>query len=149
MSSPFFKDLLSLPQPPDGELVDGLPVIQLSEGSGLLTSLVSLLYPIDPIVPDSYQKVFAVLAACQKYDMTLVQSRIRAEMKRGAFPGPVGAEAFRAYAIASTMDLVPEMEDAVHLTRNFPMTFESLGEALASFRGQALRDLLRSRKRSY
>ncbi|KAH9022443.1 hypothetical protein EDB84DRAFT_495727 [Lactarius hengduanensis] len=26
MSSPFFRDLLSLPQPPDGELVDGLPV---------------------------------------------------------------------------------------------------------------------------
>jgi hypothetical protein len=48
MSSPFFKDLLSLPQPPDDELVDGLPVVALSEDAGLLNSLISLLYPISP-----------------------------------------------------------------------------------------------------
>ncbi|KAH9053910.1 hypothetical protein EDB87DRAFT_145757 [Lactarius vividus] len=38
VSSPFFEDLLSLPQPPDGEHIDGLPVIQLSEDAGLLNS---------------------------------------------------------------------------------------------------------------
>ncbi|KAH9012771.1 hypothetical protein EDB84DRAFT_1278514, partial [Lactarius hengduanensis] len=63
MSSPFFKDLFSLPQPPDDELVDGLPVIQLSEDADLLNSLISLLYPIPPIIPDSYEKVFSLLAA--------------------------------------------------------------------------------------
>ncbi|KAN0137884.1 hypothetical protein V8E53_004368, partial [Lactarius tabidus] len=36
ISSPLFKDIFSLPQPPSNELVDGLPVIQLSESSGLL-----------------------------------------------------------------------------------------------------------------
>ena len=40
MSSPFFKDLLSLPQPPDAEIVDGLPVVALPEDSGLLNSLI-------------------------------------------------------------------------------------------------------------
>jgi hypothetical protein len=52
MSSPFFKDLLSLPQPPDDELVDGLPVVQLSENADLLNSLISLLYPIPPVIPE-------------------------------------------------------------------------------------------------
>ncbi|KAH9069795.1 hypothetical protein EDB83DRAFT_405736, partial [Lactarius deliciosus] len=146
MSSPFFKDLLSLPQPPDDELVDGLPVIQLSEDADLLNSLISLLYPISPIIPDSYEKVFALLAACQKYDMESVQSNIRAGIKLGTFPAPVEAEAFRACAIAGSMGLAPELENAARLTLGRPMTFESLGDQLRSFKGRALCDLVRYRK---
>ena len=147
MSSPFFEDLLSLPQPPDGELVDGLPVVQLPEDSGLMNCLISFLYPIAPTMPGSYEKVFAVLGACQKYDMASVQSYVRSEVKRGTFSAPVGAEAFHAYAVASSMGLTPEMESAARLTLGYPMTFESLGEGLRSFEGWALCDLVRYRKR--
>jgi len=147
VSSPFFKDLLSLPQPPDGELVDGLPVVALSEDADLLNSLVSLLYPVSPVIPSSYEKVFALLAACQKYDMESVQSNIRAGIKLGTFPAPVEAEGFSAYAIASSLGLIPEMENAARLTLGRPMTFESLGEGLRSFKGWALCDLVRSRKK--
>ncbi|KAI9431960.1 hypothetical protein BJY52DRAFT_1402385 [Lactarius psammicola] len=145
LSSSFFKHRLSLPQPPDGKLVDGLPVIQLSEDVDLLNSLVSLLYPISPVIPHSYEQVFALLAACQKYDMTSIQSYIRVEIKRGAFPAPVGAEGFHAYAVASSLRLIPEMESAARLTLGRPMTFESLGEGLRSFKGRALCDLVRYR----
>jgi hypothetical protein len=62
MTSPFFKDLLSLSQPSDSETVDGLPVVQLSEDSELLNSLVSLLYPIRRVIPSSYEKVLYLLA---------------------------------------------------------------------------------------
>ncbi|KAH9166754.1 hypothetical protein EDB89DRAFT_2246016 [Lactarius sanguifluus] len=62
MSSPFFKDLLSLPQPPDDELVDGLPVIQLPENADLLNSLISLLYPIPPSSP-------ALMKRCSPYSL--------------------------------------------------------------------------------
>jgi hypothetical protein len=148
MSSPFFKDLLSLPQPPDDELVDGLPVVPLSEDAGLLNSLISLLYPISPVIPGSYEEVFALLAACQKYDMESVQSNIRASIKLGTFPAPEKSEAFSAYAMASSMGLVPEMENAARLTLGQPMTFESLGEGLRSFKGGALCELIRYRKRS-
>ncbi|KAH8995922.1 hypothetical protein EDB92DRAFT_1814393 [Lactarius akahatsu] len=146
MSSPFFKDLLSLPQPPDDELVEGLPVIQLSEDADLLNSLISLLYPIPPVIPGSYEKVFALLAACQKYDMESVQSNIRAGIKLGMFPAPVEAEAFRACAIAGSMGLAPELENAARLTLGRPMTFESLGDQLRWFKGRALCDLVRYRK---
>ena len=145
MSSPFFKDLLSLPQPSDGELVDGLPVIALPEDTGLLNSLISLLYPIYPVIPNSYQKVFALLAVCEKYDMKSIQSVIRAAIKVGTFPAPVKAEGFRAYAIASGLGLVQEAEDAARLTLGQPMAFESLGEGLRSFKGRALCDLIRYR----
>ncbi len=146
MSSPFFNDLLSLPQPSDDELVDGLPVIQLSEDADLLNSLISLLYPISPVIPGSYGKVFALLAACQKYDMESAQSDIRDEIKLGRFPAPVGAEAFSAYAIANSLGLIPEMENAARLTSRYPMTFKSLGEGLRLFKGRALCDLVRYRK---
>ncbi|KAH8985651.1 hypothetical protein EDB86DRAFT_2833065 [Lactarius hatsudake] len=148
VSSPFFKDLLSLPQPLDDELIDGLPVIQLSEDADLLNSLISLLYPIPPVIPSSYEKVFALLAACQKYDMESVQSNIRDGIKLGRFPAPVEAEAFRACAIAGSLGLDPELENAARLTLRYPMTFESLGEQLRSFNGRALYDLIRYRKGS-
>jgi hypothetical protein len=63
--SPFFKDLLSLPQPSDSEMVDGLPVVQLSEDSELLNSLISILYPIHTVIPNSYEKVLHLFASFQ------------------------------------------------------------------------------------
>ena len=146
LASPVFERLLS-PQPYNGEFEDGLPVLHLAEDAGLVNSLVSLLYPVAPEIPGSYDKVFALLAACQKYRMSSIQSYIRAEVKRGTFPAPVGVEAFRAYAIASSLGLVPEKESAARLALGHPMTFESLGDALRSFKGPVLRDLVRYRKR--
>ena len=143
LSSPFFEDMLSLPQPPDDEIVDGLPVIQLSEDSGVLNCLVSLLYPILPVIPGSYKQVFTLLTACQKYNMVSLQSFIRTEVQCGTYPALVAAEAFGAYAIVSSMGLILEAENAARLTVGQPLTFESLGEGLWSFDGQSLCKLIR------
>jgi 4-hydroxyphenylpyruvate dioxygenase-like putative hemolysin len=35
-SSQFFKEMFSLPQPPDGEVMDGLPVVHVSEDAELM-----------------------------------------------------------------------------------------------------------------
>ena len=147
MVSPFFEDLLSIPQPSNSESIDGLSVIQFSEDAELLGTLVSMLYPVRRVIPDSYEKVLNLLAACQKYDMVQVQSSIRAKVNRGTFPAPVGTEGFRAYAIACNKGLIPEMEKAAHMTLDHPMTLETLGEALLLFDGSALRDLARFRER--
>ncbi len=56
--------------------------------------------------------------------MDSVQSFIRDEVKHGAFPSPIGAEAFSAYVIASSKGLIPEMENAARQTLELPMTFE-------------------------
>ena len=147
MVSPFFKDLLSFPRLPDSESVDGLPLVKLSEDAELLNTLLSMIYPVNVVVPDSYEKLLNLLVACQKYDMAQVQSFIRIEASRGCFPVPVGTEAFRAYAIARSKGLIPETENAARQTLNHPMTFETLGEGLRLFQGCALRDLVRFRQR--
>jgi hypothetical protein len=72
---------------------------------------------------------------------------MRAEVKRGVFPAPDGAEAFLAYAIAAGKGLVPEMENAARLTLDQLMTFDILGEGLRLFEGWALHDLVSFRKR--
>jgi hypothetical protein len=61
MASPFFKDLLSLPQPSDGEVVGGLPVLRFSESSELLNTLISILYPVPTVIPNSHEKVLYLL----------------------------------------------------------------------------------------
>ena len=108
--SPFFEDLLSLPQPADDELVNSLPVVQLSEDAGLLSNFVSLLYcPQRSTKPSSYEKVFALYAACQKYDMVSIEQEVRDKVKLGRFPMLVKAQAFSTYAIVSSMRLSTEM----------------------------------------
>jgi hypothetical protein len=129
------------------EMVDGLPVVQLSESAEVLLSLVTMLYPIPVVMPDSYDDALALLAASQKYDMSTVQSTIRSEMKSRNMTTPRGALAFRAYAIASGHGLITEMETAARLTLEYPMTFEFIGEHLTTFGGLALRDLAHYRKR--
>ena len=142
-SSPFFHDLFSLPQPSDQEVVDGLPVLHLPEDAEVLSSLVTMLYPVPPEIPDSVDSILTLLATCQKYDMTTVQSSIRAEVGRRGLLSPTGAESFRVFAIACRKQLIPEMKVAARLTLSHPMTFEFLGDALRSFEGWALLDLYR------
>jgi len=148
MVSPFFADRLSLLQPSDSESVNGLPMVQLSEGAELLNSLVSMLYPVRAVKPTSYDKVLDLLDACQKYDMVQVQFSIREKVKWRVFPTPSwGIECFGEYAIARSKGLIPEMEEAARKTLCIPMTFEILGEGLRLFKGSALCDLAQFRKR--
>jgi hypothetical protein len=146
-SSQFFRDLFSLPQPSDDETVDGLPFVRLSEDAELVRALITVLYPIPPEIPTSYERVLALLAAAQKYDMSAVQSSIRAEVVRRGVSAPTGARASRAFAIASSNNLSPEMETTARLTLDYPLTFEALGDGLRLFGGSALRDLVGYRKK--
>jgi len=140
-------------------------MVELSEDSDLLNTLVSMLYPLHSVIPKSYEKVlyllgtFSVvvpnlcykvlylLAACQKYEMAAVQSSIRDKVSQGEFPAPKRAEAFSAFVIASGKGLIPEMENAACQTLDHPMTFEVLGEGLRLFDGWELQDLANFRKR--
>ncbi|KAH8985605.1 hypothetical protein EDB86DRAFT_3083408 [Lactarius hatsudake] len=145
-SSWVFRDMFTLPWPPNNEMVNGLPVVDISEDAGLVRSLITMLYPIPSELPASYDRILALLAAAQKYDMGAVQSSIRAEVARRPPPTLDGVLAFRAYAIASKSRLTPEMEMAARLTLDRPMTFEYLGDELRLFEGRALRELASFRK---
>ena len=149
MSSPFFDDMFSLPQPQpsDKEVVNGLPVVRLPEDAEVLSGLITMLYPIPSKLPNAYDKVLTLLATSQKYEMVGVRSRIRGEIQTRKFRTLTGAETFRSYAISSAGQLSSEAEKLAHLTLKFPMTFEYLCDELPSFQGWVLRDLVNLRKR--
>jgi hypothetical protein len=144
LSSSFFNKMFSLPQPCDGEVVDGLPVVRVSEDAELLQALLTVLYPITSVISDSYEEALDLLAALQKYDTVKAISSVRPEIHRQL---PTPADAFHAYTIASRNQLIPEMETAARLTLDHPMTFEVLEDTLSCFEGSALSDLVRFRKR--
>jgi hypothetical protein len=147
-SSPLYRDMFSLPQPPNGAVPDALPVVHLSEDAETLDSLISMLYPVPPEMPPSSDGILALLAAALKYDMDAVQSSIRVEINRRELPSTTPTELFRVYAVACSKGLIPEMENLARLTLCHPLTFESLGDALRSFEGRALRYLAEFRLRS-
>ncbi|KAI0289278.1 hypothetical protein BC826DRAFT_1107139 [Russula brevipes] len=128
-SSPFFRDMFSLPQPSNDEPAGELPMVPLPEDAA------------------SNDAILALLSAAQKYDMVAVQSSIRAEASRRVLLSLPRAEAFRMYAVACSRGLIPEMETAARLTLDYRLTFESLGKELRSFEGWALRDLANFRRR--
>jgi hypothetical protein len=139
-------DMFSLPQPSDlKDVVNGLPLVQVSEKADVLRALITVLYSIPSEIPLSYTEVLALLAASQKYEMSAIQTFIRAEVAREDLLGPNGAESL-VYAIARKSRLLPEARTAALLTLNHPLTFKSLGEGLKQFEGWALRDLARFRK---
>ncbi|KAI9450614.1 hypothetical protein BJY52DRAFT_172389 [Lactarius psammicola] len=145
-SSSVFRNMLSLPQPPSSEMVDGLPVVDISEDAGLVRSLITILYHIPSDLPASYDRILALLATAQKYDMGAVQSAIRAELLRGSSSTRNATQAFRMYAIARSSGLPSERDTAAHLTLDQPLTFEHLGDDLRLFEGPALCELSRFRK---
>jgi hypothetical protein len=79
-SSWVFRDMFTLPWPQNNEMVNGLPVVDISEDAELVRSLITIIYPIPSEIPASYDRILALLAAAQKYDMGAVQSSIRAEV---------------------------------------------------------------------
>ena len=145
-SSQFFRDMFSLPQPSNDEKIGGLPFVRLSEDAELVRALITVMYPIPTEIPTPYERVLALLAAAQKYDMSTVQSSIRAEVVRRGLPAPTGAQSFRAFAIAFNNNLMPEMGATARLTLDYPLTFEMLGDELRLFSGPALRELAGFRK---
>ncbi|KAH8982481.1 hypothetical protein EDB83DRAFT_2210011, partial [Lactarius deliciosus] len=145
-SSSVFRDMFALPGPSSDGMIDGLPVVDISEDSELVRSLITIMYPVPSEIPASYDKILALLAAAQKYEMDAVQSTIRAEIARGPSHTLYGVEVFRAYAIASSSGLRPEMEMVAYLTLDQPMTFKHLGTELRSFEGRALRELVSFRE---
>jgi hypothetical protein len=147
-SSPFFRDMFSLPQPPNDAAPDALPVVDLSEDAETLNSLVSMLYPVVPEMPHCSDSILTLLAAASKYDMDTVQFFIRAEVSRMGLLSSSCPEAFHVYAVAYRKGLVPEMAAAARHTLGYPLTFESLGDALRLFEGRALCELADFRLRS-
>ncbi|KAF8502676.1 hypothetical protein F5888DRAFT_1800213 [Russula emetica] len=148
-SSPFFRDMFSLPQPKNDAMPESHPVVHLSEDAETLNSLISMLYPVAPKIPLRGDDILTLLAAATKYDMDAIQSFIRAEVShKKLLSSPFAGGAFHVYAVAYSKRLAPEIAATARDTLGYPLTFEGLGYSLRSFESGALHDLADFRLRT-
>ncbi|KAH9924414.1 uncharacterized protein B0H18DRAFT_1012086 [Fomitopsis serialis] len=128
-SSPFFEAMFSLPQLPESrkrkerdetEYRDGIPIVDMSEGSRVLDALLRFCYPVeDPALP--YLKVTCeVLEAARKFDMTYVVAQVKKQFLSRAAQQPL-----QAYIVAVTRGWVDEMREAAKCTLRREMRWDA------------------------
>jgi len=76
--SPVLRDLIqSASSSHDANTTTSLPSIQLSDTGVTLSSLLTFVLPVPPVIPSTIEETMTLLSAAQKYQMDLVLSHIR------------------------------------------------------------------------
>lgn len=153
MTSPFFKDMFSLPQEAvafcqDNNLKDGLPVIQVSEEAKILRVLLSLCYPtgvVDVPILDNLKDIDLLLDTSIKYSFGQVESCLRAALVAPEF---LQNNALSVYAIANRHKLDEEAIQAARALTNLsaPILQSNCGSELEYLSAAHLLQLLQYHK---
>ena len=118
-----------------------LPSVQLSDSGVILSSLLTLILPMFPVLPSTLENTIVLLSTAQKYQMDSVLSRIR-EMVASQDPPFIRPEtAFRAYSLAKMHELRQEALQAARSALTFPFTIEGLEDELEAIHGIYLHEL--------
>ncbi|KAI0318760.1 hypothetical protein OF83DRAFT_1114161 [Amylostereum chailletii] len=158
-SSPFFKDMFSMPQPkPDPTTPnptsgkdasaksagDEAPVVPVSEDTSTLAHLLTFCYPLEEPTLTSLESTGAVLAAAKKYEMDRAYNAAGRVFASSAL---LGAHPAKAYGIACGHRLEREARVAARACLAASMNLEALGEQLEHVEGRALHRLWRYHRR--
>ncbi len=138
IASAAFEDMFTAPGPSPHGQGQVKQVIDLTENSNTLLHLLSVIYPMDPLVPDTVEDALSLLSACQKYQMDSIATRIRALIRACKSPLFTAENSFRAYGIASRYHLEEETLLSARLSLERPMTFEVCGGDLRFISGADL-----------
>lgn len=141
-ASPFFRDMLSLPQAPS-EKVE-VPVVPVSENHRTLEGLLRFVYPMPDPPVETLDEISSLLGAATKYDMTAAIDVLRRLL---VAPQYVQASPTRVYAIASRYDLEEEAKIASRHTLGIDVLNCPLHEDLKYITAYAYHRLLNLHKR--
>ncbi len=126
------------------DIQGNLPVLCLPEDRDTVHRLLTAIYPIDIVNPQTFETMTKTFAAARKYDMPSVLALFRIYCSRVA-PVVKAENAFRAYVFASNEGTKEEALEAAQLTLSLPQTFETYGSDLCNASGPALRALWKHR----
>ncbi|KAH9022497.1 hypothetical protein EDB84DRAFT_1580613 [Lactarius hengduanensis] len=104
----------------------GLPEVQLSDSSTILSSLLTFIFPVPPVLPSTLEETMELLSVAQKYEMSTVLTHIRGSLALQDQPFIRRENAFLAYSVARRYGLRKEAMQAARLTLKFTLTIESL-----------------------
>ena len=135
-SSPVLRELIgsvSIPSDvPKGEEREPLPVVKLPESGTIIYSLLTVIFPVIPILPSTSEKIMELLAVARKYQMDSILAHVRGAVSRQNPPFIRPETAFHIYFLAQYHGLHQEAVQAARVALRFPMTIEDLGDKLKS-----------------
>ena len=124
-----------------------LPEVKLSEYGAILSSLLTFIYPVTPVLPSTLEETMELLSVAQKYVMPSVLTHIRGSLPR-QYPHFISPQnAFIAYSLAQSYGLREEAIEAARLTLKFVLTIETLEDKLAIMPGAYFHELWKYHQR--
>jgi len=138
IASVVFDDMFTAPGPSPSEQGQSNPVINLTEDSKTLRCVLTLIYPVDPSIPETLEDALSLFATCQKYQMDSTATRIRSLLRDHVPPLFTAQNSFRAYGISRRYHLKQEAQVAARLTLECSLNFNECGEDLRFMSGTDL-----------
>ncbi|KAH9018374.1 hypothetical protein EDB85DRAFT_2095954 [Lactarius pseudohatsudake] len=124
-----------------------LPEVQLPESSAIISSLLTFIFPVNPVLPSTLQETMELLSVTQQYEMGSVLTHIRGTLSRQHPLFITPENAFLAYSLAQRYGLQEEANQAARLTLKFTLTIESLEDKLTMMPGAYLYELWKYHQR--
>ena len=125
-----------------------LPVIQLSDSGAILFSLLTHIFPVQPILPSTVEQTMELLSAAQTYKMGAALTHIRNHIARQHPPFVREDNSLYIYSLAQKHGLRQEMLQAARSTLELPtLTFDNLDEKLELMPGAFLHELWKYHQR--
>ncbi|KAG8907530.1 hypothetical protein FRC01_007648 [Tulasnella sp. 417] len=129
LASTVFADMFSMPQGPttsEGNISDA---IQLTEDSHVLQTLLTLLYPVEPPIIDSYDIAADLIVACDKYGINVMLLKPHLDQSlqhnKGLEMDPLGV-----YAIAWRLGLEEDAKNASRYTHTLDLLDHAVRDSL-------------------
>jgi len=124
-----------------------LPVIQLPESHTIISSLLSFLFPVPPVLPPTIEQTLELLSVAQKYQVSTALTRIRDCASRHDPKFICPETALHVYSLAWKYGLLDEALLAAKETLKRPMTIHDFEDKLDIIPGAALGELWKYRQR--
>jgi hypothetical protein len=126
---------------------EGLPEVQLDVRSTILSSLLTFIFPIPPVLPSTLEETMELLSVAQKYEMSSALIHIRGSLALRDPPFIRPENTFLAYSVAQRHGLRKEAAQAARLTLKLNLSIESLDDELRAIPGPYLYELWKYHKR--
>jgi hypothetical protein len=139
-SSPFFKSMFSLPQPNTSALEKNNPVVDLSENSRTIATLLTFIYPVisAPPEPESLDDIIDALVAANKYDMAFVSRCLNQIFTESKF---VQGDPMVAFCAAYSRELGETCHIAAKASLKYRMNLDNIVDKLQYMNGPAFDQL--------
>ncbi|KAF8267381.1 hypothetical protein EI94DRAFT_1801721 [Lactarius quietus] len=140
LSSPFFKSMFSLPQPDVGVAEKQNPVIDLTEHSSTIATLLTFIYPVVSVPPEpgSLGDMIDAFVAAKKYDMDVVSQRLNQTFAESA---AVQDDPVVAFCVAYSHQLGDAARIAAKASLKRRMNLDNIGDQLQYINGPAFHQL--------